>query len=315
MKYRWHFFIPAILILGILVILVVGSVSPRHFPNGIIVTIPDKMSVSEAADLLVEKGVIKSAFLYKAYVILLHDGKGIRAGDYLFQSPQSALRVAYRTAYGIAGIPQVKVTIPEGLASSDIARLIVKSIPAFDGKGFMALARPKEGRLFPDTYFFYENVTPEKVVSQMEGVFQQKTSGLAIPIFLSGKSFDDVLTMASIVEEEASSSPDRRIIAGILWKRLDAGMPLQVDAPFFYILGKTSAQLTLTDLATSSPYNLYKHKGLPPGPIDNPGLGAILDTMNPTKTDYWFYLADKNGKTHYSATFETHDINKDKYIN
>ena len=120
--------------------------------------------------------------------------------------------------------------------------------------------------------------------------------------------------MASIVEREATSSIDRRMIAGILWKRIATNMPLQVDPPFYYILGKDSASLTLSDLAVDSPYNLYKHTGLPPTPIDNPGLDSIVDTINPTASNYLFYLSDKNGRMHYAATLDGHTANANKYI-
>ncbi len=120
--------------------------------------------------------------------------------------------------------------------------------------------------------------------------------------------------MASLVEEEASNSTDRRIIAGILWRRLAHNMPLQVDAPFYYIIGKGSSQLTLKDLSMDSPYNLYKHTGLPPRPIDNPGLDAIVDTITPTTTDYLYFLSGRDGKMHYASTFEGHVANKGKYL-
>ena len=128
------------------------------------------------------------------------------------------------------------------------------------------------------------------------------------------KPTGDIITMASIVEKEASSSFDRQIIAGILWKRLQDKMPLQVDPPFYYILGKASGQLTLDDLATTSPYNLYKNLGLTPTPIDNPGMDAILDTMTPTTTKYWYYLSDKTGKMHYATTFDGHLANKVQFL-
>ncbi len=100
----------------------------------------------------------------------------------------------------------------------------------------------------------------------------------------------------------------------MLWKRIDAGMALQVDPPFVYILGKGSLQLTTKDLATTSPYNLYKNKGLPPTPINNPGLEAIRDTINPITTKYWFYLSDNSGAMHFAITHDEHVANKQKYL-
>ena len=128
-------------------------------------------------------------------------------------------------------------------------------------------------------------------------------------------SYDQIVTMASIVEKEATSLADRQIIAGILWRRLADKYPLQVDPPFYYFLNKDSSQLTLADLAIDSPYNLYKHKGLTPTPIDNPGFDALYATVNPTVTKYWYYLSDSKGVMHYAITYDEHLANKAKYIN
>lgn len=313
-KYKVWFGIAALFLIGCVLVVAIASSAPSKFPVDQKVTIAKNTTVSEAAAVLKNKGIIRSVFLFKVYVVLLHDGKGIQAGNYLFDAPQSSLKVAYRTAYGIHGLPTVKVTLPEGIASYDIARLLAKNIPGFDTKTFMSLAKPLEGKLFPDTYYFYADTTPEQAVEAMNSNFRAKTNGLTLPIFFSGKSFDDILSMASIVERESASTTDRRIIAGILWKRLNAGMPLQVDPPFFYIMGKSSSELTLSDLATSSPYNLYKYAGLPPTPISNPGLEAIMDTLHPVNTKYWYYLSDSNSVTHFSVTYDDHQTKEDKYI-
>ena len=303
----------ALIFIGIIAAAVTFS-APSDFSSGITTHIPQNMTLSEAAEKLESQHIIRSAFAFKVAVALFHEGRGIQAGDYLWNEPQSAMRIAYRMAYGIQGLEEIKVTVPEGLASSDIARLLAKDIPGFDSKGFLALAKPQEGYLFPDTYFFYENATPETVVDAMRANFERQISALSFQISLSGRSEKDIITMASLVEKEASSTTDRRIIAGILWKRLDDGMLLQVDAPFFYILGKDSSELTATDLATTSPYNLYKHTGLTPTPINNPGMDAIEAALNPTKTNYYYYLSDTNGVTHYAVTFDDHLANERKYL-
>ena len=120
--------------------------------------------------------------------------------------------------------------------------------------------------------------------------------------------------MASLLEEEAATLEDRQIIAGILWRRMAAGMPLQVDAVFPYIIGKNSFELTTNDLKTDSPYNTYTNRGLPPGPITNPGLDSILAAVTPQKTSYVYYLSDHDGNFHYSTTYEQHLQAKAKYL-
>ncbi len=156
--------------------------------------------------------------------------------------------------------------------------------------------------------------TPATVIKAMTDNFNAKEELVVSKIVLSGRKESDIIKMASIVEKEATSSANRRVVAGILWKRLDAGMPLQVDPPFYYILNKTAA-LTQADLATVSPYNLYLNKGLPPTPIDSPGLSAILDTVSPTASKYWFYISDSHGVMHFAATLAEHDANIAKYLN
>ncbi|MFA6404520.1 MAG: endolytic transglycosylase MltG [Candidatus Paceibacterota bacterium] len=313
-KYRSFFIASSAIVFLSVVILIFVSIAPSNFPEKKIISIEKNLGLSQVADLLLHNNVIKHPNVYKAFVVILGGSKKVIAGDYLFDSPQSALRIAYRTIKGIQGLKKIKVTIPEGLASSDIGRLLTKNIPGFDEKKFRSLAKRQEGYLFPDTYFFYENVEPEKIIDMMHSNFDRQIESVKMRILASGKSLEDVIKMASIVEEEAASSTDRKIIAGILWKRLESDMPLQIDAPFFYILGKTSAQLTRDDLAMDSPYNLYKNKGLPATPISNPGLGSIQDVLNPINTKYWFYLADSKGITHYAEDHEGHLENIRKYL-
>ena len=120
--------------------------------------------------------------------------------------------------------------------------------------------------------------------------------------------------MASILEREAHDLEDRRMIADVLWRRLELGMPLQVDATFLYTLGKTTFDLTDADLEGDDPYNTYVNKGLPPGPIGSPSLESILAAVTPIKSDYLYYLADKNNVTYYSETYEEHLQKKRKYL-
>jgi UPF0755 protein len=294
------------------------SRAPQPFPSGSLVTVPQGATVSQVASLLAQAGIIRSATMLKIYAVIIHDGSGIKAGQYLFDGPQSALRVAYRLAYGIQGLSKIRVTIPEGSNSKDITAIISKAIPAIDAKKLLSLAREQEGYLFPDTYFFYQNTTADQVVDAMRLNFDMQTKGMAKPLAAfessSKYSLDEIVRMASIVEKEATSTIDRQLIAGILWKRLAAGYPLQVDPPFYYILGKDSSQITLSDLATSSPYNLYKHKGLMPTAIDDPGLDALYSTVTPTTSKYWYYLSDAKGVMHYATTYDQHLANKAKYI-
>jgi UPF0755 protein len=121
--------------------------------------------------------------------------------------------------------------------------------------------------------------------------------------------------MASLVEEETRTPADRRLVAGILWKRIKLGMPLQVDAVFPYINGKNTYEVTARDLKIDSPYNTYLYPGLPIAPIANPGLDSIKAAIEPAESPYLYYLSDRAGAMHYAKTFEEHKRNRELYLN
>jgi len=267
-------------------------------------------SISETAAMLRNDRVIVSPRIFRYYL----RGKTILAGDYLLDKRESIFSIADRLVAGDFRVPVAKVLITEGENIFDIAKAISADIPSFDSKSFLSLAAQEEGYLFPDTYFFLHTVTPEEVIKTMKDNFKTKTLSLAEKISKSGHSEAEIITMASIVEREAVTPKDRRIVAGILWKRISIGMRLQADATFGYINGKGSASLTIDDLKIDSPYNTYVYKGLPPGPIANPGLDAISSSIEPTKTPYLYYLSDKNGDMHYAKTFDEHIANKQRYL-
>jgi UPF0755 protein len=170
--------------------------------------------------------------------------------------------------------------------------------------------------LFPDTYFIFPGERADTVHKMLRENFDQQIldEDVVAAIEESGKTLEELLVMASILEKEASRMQDRRTIAGILWERIDRGMPLQVDAVFPYIIGKNTFELTLEDLKVDSPYNTYANKGLPPGPIGNPGLNSILAAATPIASEYLFFLSDYSGDFHFSRTYEQHLNYKRQYL-
>lgn len=176
-------------------------------------------------------------------------------------------------------LAQIRITIPEGFTKEDVAGRFGPFMN-FDRDNFLQLAR--EGYLFPDTYFFNGDEKEEEIIGRMENNFKEKV----------GEVEPEIVIMASLLEKELPVSGDRKIVSGILWKRLEIGMPLQVDVAS----------------------DTYLSKGLPLAPICNPGLDAINAALNPIETDYLYYLSGKDGKTHFAKNFEEHKLNKAKYL-
>jgi len=288
---------------------------PRDFPVGVLISVERGMTLEEIASLLKEKSVIRSKNAFIASVRLIAGERGALSGDYFFRVPESAWSVAMRVSSGAYGLDPVRITVPEGATVRDIAAILEWKLPSFPAARFREAAEGHEGYLFPDTYLFLPNVEPESVVRVMRENFAEKIAPLAEEIAASGKTVSDIVIMASILEKEAITEEDKKTVAGILWKRMDIGMPLQVDAPFLYERGKNTYQLTLDDLRSDSPFNTYTNKGLPPAPIANPGLEAIEAALHPNKTPYLFYLSDRRGNMYYAPTFEEHKRNKRLYLN
>jgi UPF0755 protein len=293
--------------------------APATFPAGTMYNLKQGETYSAVADDLVSMHIIKSKFWFKSFVYLFAVGeRKIIAGDYSFPNKEeNVLDIAWRLSHGDFETKSVKITIPEGLNSSEIADIYAKNLPFFDKQKFLDIVTTKklEGYLFPDTYFFMPSTNEQAIIDLMTSNYADKIAPLAADIKKSGHSEADIITMASILEEEARTTEDRKIVAGILWKRISLGMALQVDSSFKYINGKTTATLTTDDLKIDSPYNTYTHRGLPPTAISNPGLETIEDALNPTKTPYLYFLSGNDGNMHYAATLDEHNANKAKYLN
>jgi UPF0755 protein len=184
----------------------------------------------------------------------------------------------------------VVVTIPEGFNLTEISDAYILKLKKFNKENFLIKAR--EGYMFPDTYYFLNTDDEVSVINSMNKNFDKKINPILPEITASGKTEDEIITMASILEREAKGDNDRGVISGILWKRLDAGMRLQVDA---------------------AP-ETYKTSGLPKNPISNPGLEAIHAAIYPQSSLYLYYLHGKDGNTYYAKTFAEHKQNIAKYL-
>jgi UPF0755 protein len=290
-------------------------IAPREFPSNSIISIEKGLSLNQITEHLKKENVIKSPFWFKTFVYLTGNQKDIDSGEYFFNRKENIFTILSRTIKGQYGINSTIITIPEGTTVAEMAEKLKEKFGDFESETFINLATRKEGFLFPDTYKFLPNVGPREVIGVMEDNFQVKIKELENEIQESGKSLKDIIIMASLLEEEARKQETREIISGILWKRLELGIPLQVDAVFLYINGKNTYQLNLEDLKIDSPYNTYLYKGLPIGPISNPGLSSMKAALRPKDSSYLFYLSDRDGNMYYAKDFEEHKRNKRLYLN
>jgi UPF0755 protein len=292
--------------------------SPRPFPQQALITVEKGESLTQVANDFENRGVIISSFWLKTFIVILGGQKRVIAGDYYFPDAVSLFKVAEMIHSGKFGLIAKKITLPEGSSSFEMAKILEKELPAFKSTDFLNEVQDNnyEGYLFPDTYFLTPNTKSGDVILMMRENFARQIELYQSDILKSKKSMDDIVRVASIIEEESNSNLDnKRIVSGIIWKRLRLGMPLQVDSAFSYYNGKNSYTLTKADLTENHDYNTYLNKGLPPTAITNPGIDSLRAAIAPTQTEYLYFLSDKQGGMHYAKTFEQHKVNRAMYLN
>ncbi len=315
LKFWQKFFLAVFLFFGFFYFFFI-SAPIKSFSTGVFAfEIQEGVIARHVGKNLKEEKLIRSPVAFNFVIKLIGGENKIKAGKYQFEEKQNLFKVIWRIVEGEEGYEPIRLLVPEGTSVEEIALLVKDKKPDFNHEKFVYLAKNEEGYLFPDTYFLPPGVLPETLIRIMKNNFENKIETLKEDLEKSGQRLADVVIMASILEKEARTTRSRQIIAGILWERLKIGMPLQVDAVFLYINGKSTYDLTMDDLRDeSSLYNTYVYRGLPPGPITNPGLDSIWSALNPIKTNYLYYLSDKSGRMYYAETFEEHIVNKQKYM-
>lgn len=273
-------------------------------------------SISEIAARLESEGLIKNTLVFRYVVKKEKLDQKIQAGTFVLTKGMTTREVAEQLT---KGTEDEWVTILEGWRVEQVADAFA-DFPAFDRDDFLALAKPKEGYLFPDTYLFPKLVTAETVFSLLNKTFEKKTAELQAEATAKGVDFAEAVILASVIEREAQSLTDMKMVAGILYNRMEIGMPLQVDATLQYAKGY-NAQLKDwwapplgVDKEIDSPYNTYKYPGLPPAPIANPSLNAMMAAVSPTNTEYFYYITDRQGNMRYAVGYEEHLQNINQYL-
>ncbi|HZG71695.1 MAG TPA: endolytic transglycosylase MltG [Chondromyces sp.] len=311
----------------------------NHTP--VSVTIPTGSSLSVIAETLEKKGIVKNAEAFKYYAKYSNETE-FKAGIYQFTPSMTHDQLIESLQAGnTMENAAIKITIPEGYQLSEIAAVISGQTDYSKEEVFARLndrtfiqklmkkypdlltneifgkeiKYPLEGYLYPATYAYYDPETPldviiEDMIAKTDRVVAQYNGSRAA----KKMTVHQMLTMSSLIEEEATEQADRHKISSVFYNRIDADMPLQTDPTVLYALGQHKDRVLYNDLEVESPYNTYKVKGLTPGPIGNSGVTSIEAALNPAETDYLYFLASPAGDVYYSKTLEEHNRLKEKYI-
>ncbi len=280
---------------------------------------PQNPGSSETMVFLVKKGegakeisinlknqeLIRYSSFFRFYALFYDKADKLKAGEYELSPSMNIPEIVNKIAEG----DRIKkmITIIEGWTVKDIEELLR------DRGGTVPLEL--EGYLFPDTYEIFPEERIEEIVAKMRANFEKKlTPELREEIISQGKTIPEIIIMASLLEKEVQTLEDKKIVSGILWKRLENNMFLQVDATIIYLTGRKTTEILKEELKIDSLYNTYKYKGLPPGPICNPGLKSIEAAIYPQESSYLYYLSAPEGETIFSQTLKEHNIAREKYL-
>ena len=268
--------------------------------------------LSKISANLQDHGFIRDDVFFNIYVYLQGKESALKAGDYLLSKSMSIKEIADKIISGQA--EGLQITIIEGWDIKDITEYL-SGLNVCSEEEFIQAAEGSEGYLFPDTYRITSATLPSDLVKIMGANFEKKlTSDLRAEIEEQGKTIFEIITMASIIEKEVITLEDKKIVSGILWKRIRIGMPLQSCATIAYITRKNSTKISIEETQIESPYNTYKYTGLPVGPICNPSFDSIIAAIYPEDSNYLYHLSTPEGETIFSRTFEEHNIAKAKYL-
>lgn len=274
---------------------------------------------------LAKNGIIRSPYAFD----LLRASKGgtLKAGEYRFDHAAPLAEVYARLIKG--DVYTRTVTIPEGFNLFDIAQA-VENAGLGTKADFLAAARQHtelietwsphapslEGYLFPDTYHFSRHATPTQMLAAMVRRFRQSANQPGLNLNGAAQAVTKTVILASLIEKEVSVDSERPLVASVFLNRLAVSMPLQTDPTVIYaalLENRYRGTIYASDLKSDSPYNTYRHSGLPPGPICSPGVAALRAAIAPAKSDFLYFVSDANGHSRFAATLKDHSANVHQY--
>ena len=275
-----------------------------------------QVSVGYVAKQLKDAGIIKYKGLFELYCSVSHAKTKIDPGTYELSTNYDYRALVKKMQVGSGAMVTTKVTIPEGYTMEQIFhKLEDENVCSYDDlmdaaanysynysfidQSMQGDAKRLEGFLFPDTYEFYQGMQASSAINKfLENFHDRLTAEMLEKADERGMTMQEVVTVASMIEKEAANDDERAMIAAVIYNRIEAGMPLQIDSTIMYVLPEHKDVLTVEDTKIDSPYNTYQNKGLPPTPIANPGLASIKATLSPASTQALYYALDAESGTH-----------------
>ena len=289
------------------------------------VIIPRGATFAQVVAALQDKGVLQHALAFRILARLRHVDTDVKSGEYRFPARQTSDEILQRLVRGEQFAAWV--TIPEGYTAREIARTLANralgDASAYDHyflhAGGIAVGGGRtpnlEGYLFPSTYLIPTDDTPEQVTKILVDQFRKELPRDAEARAKAlGRTVAEVVVIASLIEREGKVDEDRPLIASVVYNRLRRGMPLEIDASIEYTFPEHHDVITKRDLEIDSPYNTYRHTGLPPTPIANPGKAALDAAFRPAATDYLYYVAKPDGHSAFAKTLQEHNANVARYL-
>lgn len=282
------------------------------------IAIPKGSSLADISALFAAGEVLPYPFAFRGLVLLTGTGRRLHYGEYTFPRPPSAYAAWRKLVTG--DVVKYPVVVRPGANLYDVAA-ILGAYSLADPEEFLEAATSQavlerlelpgesaEGYLVPDTYNLVKALTPEEILEIMVRPFRRRfTPEMERRAAEAGLSVHDVVTIASIIEKETRIASEKPIISEIIRKRLALGMPLQMDPTVIYAARRFDGTVTRKDLRRPSPYNTYLRRGLPPGPIANPGSDSLAAALEPTETEYLYFVSNNDGSHTFSRTLPEHN--------
>lgn len=290
--------------------------------NVVTIEIPKGANFKEIVEIIDENNLIKDRWKFILTAKLLRKTRSIQAGKFKIKGGINYVSLVYNLEH--AAILQKRITIPEGMELTEIAQIFENKLQIPVDSFLSNKSEPKkfgiyyksvkniEGFLFPNTYYFFEDTKAEDVIQKMVNNFKKNVS---VDLIWDAKERDmtvnELITLASIIQGEVIYDSEMSKVASVYYNRLEKNMRLQADPTIQYIIPGPDRLLKISELRTDSEYNTYMHRGLPPGPINSPGLKAIIAAINPDTTDYLYFVARGDGYHTFTRTLAEH--NREKY--